>query len=255
MKKAQKFFTTIFKITLSGGSQIPKSRGVARSAGVGFLLALLLAIPLFAETISGYVFDTNTNNPISGVKAKISSPVCSTQTNALGYFSLNIPTTEALPRAVPAMTTKIFFNTSQNYFLLDGEKVFVDIRNIKGETVSGNDLSQGQYFAVCRSPSFSGTFKFLNIAGQYQSFVLERKINEGGKLAKAAANYSVSFSTAGYLPKSVTAVVGQSVNAYLAPLIVPRDSAQANIGISFDSAGTVHVTVVFDSSTVLIPKP
>lgn len=224
MKKALMHFTIIFS---------------------AFLLSPCL---IAAQTFSGTVRDSLTSQPLPGVTVQITALSRSTSTDALGKYSLVLPTTEIISSAPQKAAMKIFYNHSKNAFFWNGEKVFVEICNVKGGIAEGDNLSPGQYFAIWRNSKISGAFKFLNIARQSQSFVIESENRVvANELAKAAAVFVLGFTAENYRPASRSVSGGGSVNNLdqkLLPEVIPLDSAKINLNIGLDTLGRTDINVI-----------
>lgn len=210
---------------------------------VPMLITIVILVILFhpflavAQTFSGTTKDSLTGSLLPGVKAEIVALKLSTLSDSQGKFSLVIPTTEIIIPEDRKAFLKIFYNPSRNLFLGNGEEnVFIEVRNSKGEIMKGDKLSPGQYFAFWHLAGASGVFKFLNIAGQNQSYVL-RIEKAGNSLAKtSAASYILNFSKIGYLPLTLNVTGGQS------NLLAKLSPVPANITgiVKIDSTGQVN---------------
>jgi hypothetical protein len=196
---------------------------------------IVFAWPLMSATISGTVKDSSTGKPIVGAQARCNAPVCSTQTDAEGKFTLNIPMTKTIPFSIPPVM-KISFDPSHNLFYGNSKEDFsIAVRNVKGEVVAkGDKLSPGEYFASWRTTGSSGVFKFSNIAGQRWFFIPNCSEKRG--VAKTMAGYTVNFIAPSYTPKTVTLSLGQNVQIDLAQV-----TTTGSISIS-DSLGHVGQT-------------
>jgi hypothetical protein len=209
------------------------------------LLVVLLALTasaMSAVTASGIVSDSATGAPLNTVKIKCTSPICSTSSALDGSFTVTIPTTEIIPFAAKPVTMKIFYDPARNYFYSqDAEKISVEVRNAKGETVNGDKLSPGNYFASCRY----GAFKFLNLAGKDQVFSFGAGNSSGTEngFAKTAAITSVvaTFTLNGYNPATATLSVGQ--NNLVKMSVVPPAGSTVNVNIGIAPVDTLKSNI------------
>jgi hypothetical protein len=199
-----------------------------------FVVLLALTAPAIAAvTASGIVSDSATGALLNAVKIYCPSPICSTTSNSSGAFTLTIPSTEIVSSIAAPATMKIFYNPARNYFYSqDAEKIFVEVRNAKGETVNGDKLSSGNYFASCQY----GAFKFLNVVGKDQVFSFSAGIRNGttSGLAKTAAITSViaNFTLTGYNPATATLTVGQNNLVKMKAIPPSGSTVNVNIGIA-----------------------
>lgn len=213
---------------------------------VFLMFFVLFALPLMAATISGTVKDSSKGNPIVGAKVKCCiAPVCSTQTDAMGKFNLNLPATGIYPPSAPQATMKIYFDPSHNLFYGNGKEDFsIALRNAKGEAITrGDKLSPGEYFASWRVNGSSGVFKLSNIAGQRWFFIPSGAEKNG--MAKTTAGYTVNFAAPSYAPKTVTLNVGQNVQIDLVQI---EDNGSLSVS---DSLGHIGQTTF----TIIVPSP
>jgi hypothetical protein len=198
---------------------------------------IVFAWPLMAATISGTVKDSSTGNKIVGAQVKCSAPVCSTQTDADGKFTLNIPSTECFSPGVFRTKIKIFFDPSRNLFYGNGQENYFKVRNAKGELMArGDKLSPGEYFA---SSSY-GTFKFLNVAGQRWFFVPNGMEKKG--MNKVTSGYTVIFVAPSYNQKIVTLSGGQNVQVDLVQ-VVNNGSLSVSDTLGHVGQTTINITV------------
>jgi hypothetical protein len=199
------------------------------------IICLALAIPAMSAVtfVADTVADSATGNWLNGVKVTYSA-ACTTTTDASGLFSIIIPGTEINFSITPKTKIVIFYNPANNYFSAGEEKINVEVFNVKGDLMTGDKLSPGNYFAICKL----GAFRFLNIAGGRQSFVFGTGTASGttNGLAKISATTSVvlSFSKSGYNSKSLTLNVSPGINPRVKLSAIPPagSSATINIGIT-----------------------
>ena len=197
-----------------------------------FLLILALAIPASPVTfVTDTVADSATGNWLNGVHVAYSA-TCTTSTDVNGWFTLTIPTTEINFSAAPKPAMKFLFDPEKDYFYSGEEKVSVAVFNGNGDLMAGGKLPPGNYFATCRF----GSFRFLNIAGQRQSFVFGTSSGMNKGLAKTLAITTavLTFSKSGYNSKSQTLNVSPATNPRikLSAIAPAGSSATINIGIA-----------------------
>jgi hypothetical protein len=193
-----------------------------------YLLYLLypLCYAHAAVSVTGTVKDSLTLQPLSGVKVKCSSPVCSTTTNAQGQYSVSIITTAA--RQPPPVMARTLPQAESHYFSLSGRLVN-----------SNTAFSRGIYIVNSQGK----ISKVLNVDCRLPE---KRGIVESSALAKTLASYTFTYSLSGYNTATLTVSGSATVSPLLAPQAIPSDSAKVKINITTDPVDTLTGTVIFN---------
>jgi hypothetical protein len=184
-----------------------------------------------AVLVTGIVKDSLTSQPLSGVKVKCSSPVCSTFTDAQGNYSVTIITTANRP---------LLLMTKESPGKVGESRYF----SVSGRTINDNaNLSHGIYFIYSQG-KFS---KVLNV----NRTSAKKEVTQTAVLAKTLASFVFIYSLNGYN----TATRTVSGSATVSPLLAPQGVIVKGTFI-LDSLGTINVgtTITPPDTTVKVEK-
>ena len=107
---------------------------------VKIFLSVVLGVYFYAsgqtQTISGRVIDSVTSTPISNATVSLKAKALTTYTDTLGRFSLTFTTTLAGRAAESGRPALLFNGSIMSFSTGAGEKVVVDIYDIRGRKIS-----------------------------------------------------------------------------------------------------------------------
>ncbi len=172
------------------------------------------------EVIKGTVVDTFTNLPIAKATVKTTSPLDSVLTDSLGNFSLTIITT-----GIKNPMSKPVWNQERGLIFSGSDKTQIEIINLQGVNISANafwksgwcDLPPGLFMIVIKDQGKTNVLKIMNAKSGMR---ITANAGSSSRLAKAMANYSVSFHAAGYNPVTRSVAGNTSFTQKLVPSVL-----------------------------------